>query len=79
MIVPGLNVNTIVNPMRIASQVVNIKYSRALSVILPLTSDCKLDDTVIMLDKSNGNVINFNIRKNSSPGYDINMIVSFDK
>lgn len=76
---PGLIVSTIVNPMRIASQVVNIKYSRALNVILPLTPDCKLDDTVIILDMSNGNVINFNILKNSSPGYDISRIVSFDK
>lgn len=77
--VPGLNVIAMVNPMRMESIVVKIKYISARNTILPLTPACRLDDTVIIDDISNGKVINFNIRKNNSPGYDISKIVSFDK
>lgn len=48
-------------------------------VILPLTLGFILADTVIKHDKSRGNVKNFKMRKNNSPGYEIIRIASSEK
>lgn len=58
---------------------VDAKYTIVRDTIFPFILAFKLAATVIRLDMSIGNVISFNIRRNNSPGYDINMMVSLDK
>lgn len=55
------------------------KYDTVFNVILPLTFGFILADTVIKQDRSNGSVKNFKIRKNNSPGYEINKMASSEK
>lgn len=55
------------------------KYIIVRDTILPFIRAFKLAETVTRLPMSIGNVTNFNILINSSPGYEINMMVSLDK
>lgn len=65
---------------RVAENIeVDAKYTIIQDTILPLIRAFKLADTVMRLDMSIGKVSNFNIRRNNSPGYEINMMVSLEK
>lgn len=77
--VPGSTIAAIQIPISADAIVVNIKYEIVRSAIFPFIRAFKLAETFTKLEISNGNVNNFKIRKNSSPGYEISIIVSSEK